>query len=159
MKKLCFALVAVVLAISLLFTGCGRQPSVSIGKAKGRSGEVVEVKIDMGNNPGIWGGQLIIDYDSVNFSFDSISNGSVFETCESNDNGNSVILVLTHSITTNAKLKNSTNNGTIATLKFKVKTGVTKGKYDITINEESNFCNANEELIEVAFAGGQIKVK
>lgn len=159
MKKLFFALVSIILVISMLLTGCSSRTSISIGKGKGSSGEFVEVKIKMNNNVGLWGGQLIVDYDYANFTFVSVTNGTVFETCESNDTGENVILVLTHKVTAQSSLENTVKDGTVATLKFKIKTGVSKGKYAITINDESNFCNASEEMIDVTFGAGQIKVK
>ena len=158
MKKLCFTLVAIVLSFSIMLTGCGTGPKISIGNGKGSEGDVVEIKLNINNNPGIWGGQIIIDYNYINLSFESVSNGTVFETCEANNTGKCVVLVVTHTISSDSQLKNSTADGIVATLKFKVKTGATKGKYDLIVNSESNFCNANEEMIELTFDSGEIKV-
>lgn len=159
MKKMCFALVAIVLSFSIMLTGCGAGAKISIGSGKGSTGDTVEIELDINNNPGIWGGQIIIDYNYINLSFESVSNGTVFESCEANDTGKCVVLVVTHTITSDSQLKNSTADGIVATLKFKVKTGATKGSYDLTVNSESNFCNAKEEMVALTFDSGTIKVK
>ncbi len=163
-KNLIFIIIAIVLAVATIFVGSllilkniGNSV-ISIGNAKGLVGDVVEVPITIEKNPGIWGGQIIIDYDSKYFSFDSFLNGSVFEQCQVNDTGDSVAILVTHTVT-NSGLKDSKINGTVATLKFRIKATSQKGKQELKFNTETNFCNENQDVIELTQKNGTITVK
>lgn len=159
-KNLCFTIVAIVLAIvtiavgALLIVKNIGDTRVSLGSAKGVSGDVVEIPLTIKKNHGIWGGQILIDYDSDNLSFVSIENGTVFDECEVNDVNNCVAILVTQS-----KLENSSKNGDIATLKFKIKVSADDGVYNLDFNKDTNFCNAKEEIIEPELKGGKITVK
>ncbi len=163
-KNLFLVIVAIILAIATITVGVllivknMGEAQLSVGNAKGIVGDTVEVPIIIDKNPGIWGGQIIIDYDSDNFSYVSISNGDVFDYCESNDTGDSVVIVA-NTLLTQAKLENTYEDGVVATLKFKIKSSAKKGDYNISVNTATNFCNNKEEIIEVAFVDGIIKVK
>lgn len=163
-KSLIFTIVAVVLAIATLIVGAllifqnFAEPTVVIGSAKGLTNDVVEIPITIKNNPGIWGGQIIVDYDSKSLDFDAFVNGDAFEQCLVNDTGDNVAILVTHTVT-NKGLENSKNNGEITTLKFKIKPASKKGQIDIKFNSETNFCNADQDLIEFKLENGFITVK
>ncbi len=163
-KNLILTIVAIVLSIATIVVGVllivknFGDPQLSLGNAKGLTGDTVEIPIVLDNNPGIFGCQIIIDYDSDNFSFVSITNGGIFDFCESNDTGDSVA-VLAYTISDKAKLENTDQNGAVAKLQFKIKTSATKGEHKIKINSTTNFCNAKEEIVELAFVDGTITVK
>ncbi len=159
-KNLNFTIIAVVLAIATIAVGVllimknTGDTIVSLGSAKGISGDVVEIPLSIENNKGMWGGQILIDYDSDNLSFVSMENGTVFEECIANDTGDCLALLVTQS-----KLENSSKNGDIATLKFKIKVSADDGVYNLDFNKDTNFCNAKEEMIEPDLNGGKITVK
>ncbi len=150
---ICLAIALVTVIVGTHFKGIG-VTKVSLGSAKGVSGDVVEIPLKIKNNSGIWGGQIIIDYDSDNLSFVSASNGKVFDVCNVNDAGDCVAILATQS-----GFENSKNNGVIATLKFKVKISADKGTQSLKFNSDTNFCNADEEMIELVLKDGTITVK
>lgn len=163
-KNLLLVVIAIVLAIATITVGVllivknMGDPQLSVGNAKGIAGDTVEVPIILDKNPGIWGGQLIVDYDSDNFSFVSISSGGIFDFCEANDTGDSVA-ILAYKLSTKAELDNTKEDGVVATLKFKIKSSAKNGNHKISVNSSTNFCNAKEEIVEIAFVDGSIKVK
>ena len=88
---LAIALIATLIAVILNKAG---DATVSFGSKKAIAGDTVEMPFSIDKNPGIWGGQIILNYDSDALSFVSCSNGDVFDECEVNDdNGSLVILV------------------------------------------------------------------
>lgn len=161
-KNICFTtIIAVVLAAATIFLGVllilkniGDTTTVSLGSAKGTNGDIVEIPLTIEKNQGVWGGQILIDYDSENLSFVSISNGAVFDECEVNDSDGCLAILVTQSA-----LKDSYKSGDIAILKFKIKISADDGVYSLDFNEETNFCNKDEEMIEPVLMGGKITVK
>ena len=47
----------------------------------------------------------------------------------------------------------------IVTLKFKIKLSANDGVYNLDFNEDTNFCNKDEEMITPELVGGKITVK
>lgn len=159
-KKLIFTIVAIFLAITLITvtallviknTG---DCVITLGNKTALSGDTVSIPLSITKNPGTWGAQIIIDYDSDNLTFVSASNGGVFDTCEVNDTGDSVVLLVTQTTLTNTK-----ENDLIATINFKVKDSADKGVCDIILNSETNFCNSDEDLLDIVFESGSITIK
>ncbi len=148
-----FAIAIIVVGIFLIFKNSG-DTTISIGNAKALSGDTVEIPLTIEKNHGIWGGQILIDYDSSNLSFLSIENGEVFDECQVNDAGDCVAVLVTQSV-----LEDSRKDGLIATLKFKIKVSAKDGEHSLKFNDETNFCNADEEMIEPELKGGKITVK
>lgn len=163
-KNLFLVIVAIILAIATITVGVllivknMGEAQLSVGNAKGIAGDTVEVPIIIDKNPGIWGGQIIIDYDSDNFSFVTISNGEIFDYFESNDTGESVV-ILANTLSTQAKLENTNKDGVVAIINFKIKSSAKKGDHNISVSTATNFCNAKEEIVEIAYVDGTIKVK
>ncbi len=159
-NKLIFIIIAVVLAVSIIALGAvlflrnTGDTVISLGSVKGLAGDIVEIPLTIDKNVGIWGGQIIINYDSDNLSFLSIDNSEVFDQCEVNDTGDCVAILATQ-----LELEDSHFDGNIATLKFKIKVSADKGEYTLDFNEESNFCNKDEEMITPEFVSGKIIVK
>lgn len=157
-KKLIITVTAAVLAIALLVTAIvlftRNDCVISIENKTALAGDTVKLSVNIKNNPGIWGGQIIIDYDSDTLTFNTASNGTVFDSCEFNDTGSSVVLLVTQ-----ASLKNTKENSTVAIISFNVKESAKNGETDIVLNEDSNFCNAKEELVKTTFENGYITIK
>lgn len=159
-KKLLFPIVAVALAIITVVVGVFvimdnvGDCVVSIQTQNVLIGDTVSVPVVIEKNPGIWGGQIIIDYNSKNLSYVSMSKGEVFEECEVNDAGDCVVLLVTQTM-----LENSKKDGTVAVLNFRVKTTSSKGKQSLSFNKETNFCNVDEKMIEPELKDGTIVVK
>lgn len=159
-KKLLYSIIVVILAIAtiivgtlLIFKNTG-DFEITIGKNTALAGDVVKIPITVNNNSGVWGGQIIIDYDYHSLSFLSIEGDSIFDECQINDTGECVAILVTQS-----ELKDTKKDGEIAVLNFKVKTSSKKGKQKISFNSETNFCNSDEELVEPILTDGYITVK
>lgn len=159
-KKLLFSVIAIILAVITIAVGVLLivknigDCQISIEKNTALAGDTVSIPIVIEKNSGIWGGQVIIDYDAKNLTFESATNGDVFDECQVNDTGESVVLLLNQ-----VDLKDSKINGLVATLNFKVKTSSDDGELKISFNKESNFCNAKEKMIEPILKDGAIIVK
>ena len=159
-KNLIFKIITVVLAVVTIVVGSliviknVGDSVVYVENTNALVGDTVELPICIKKNPGIWGGQIIVEYDSKYFSFVSLSNGTVFDGVEVNDTGDSVVLLATQTA-----LKNTNKNGVIATMKFTVKSSATKGDHDFKIDKESNFCKANEKMVEPVLKDGKITIK
>ncbi len=159
-KNLIFSIVAIVLALAVIAVGVlliiknTGDCVITIDNVKTLAGDTVEIPIKINNNFGIWGGQIIIDYDSDKFNFVSATNGEVFNECEYNDTGSSVALLVTQTA-----LKNSKEDGVIVTIKLGVKESVEKGKTDITFNTETNFGDSEGNLVEPILENGSVTIK
>ena len=160
MNKKFYLIISILLA-SVLFI-CGAfliinnlgDTVVALGSKKAAVGETVEIPLSIDKNKGIWGGQIIIKYDSDSLSFVSCENAGVFDGCEVNNNEGEVVILVTQN-----ELENTKKDGDVAKLKFKAKISADAGDYDITIDENTNFCNVNEEIIDVTLKNGKISVK
>ena len=148
---LAIALIATLIAVILNKAG---DATVSFGSKKAIAGDTVEMPFSIDKNPGIWGGQIILNYDSDALSFVSCSNGDVFDECEVNDDNGSLVILVNQ-----AELEDTDKNGVVATVSFKVKVSADKGDYDITFDSETNFCNVTEVMVEPILEKGTITVK
>ena len=159
-KKFILIIAAIIMAAAMLVTGIllivknVGYTTIFLDEKSALAGDTVEIPLSISKNHGIWGGQIIINYDSDAISFVSCSGGEVFDECEVNNNVGEVVILVTQS-----ELNDSTENGLIANLKFKVKVSADKGDYSITLNEETNFCDIDENMIEPIFKSGIITVK
>ena len=144
------------------------KPKLIIGEAEGAVGSTIEIPVEIKNNPGTWGGQIIIDFDSTDLIFVSADIGTAYETCAVNladEKGNmdSVVIIAEHKINyedNKSVLVNSYENGNVVMLKFMIKANALKGEHKITINSETNFCDANANLVEnFEFENGTITVE
>lgn len=164
MKKLVLIIVCAVLAVALITVGTVFAVDlfknhigttvISFENKTVLAGDTVEIPLSISKNHGIWGGQIIINYDSDAINFVSCSNGEVFDECEVNSNVGEVVILVTQS-----ELEDSNENGLIANLNFKVKVSADKGDYDIAFDDETNFCDSDENMIEPILEKGVITVK
>ena len=152
----CAICVFVALTTIVIYTLVNRVgvTTVSLGSEKVASGDVVEIPLTLKKNHGMWGGQIIINYDPEAISFVSCENGDLFDDCEVNNNEGEVVLLVKQK-----ELKNMHKNGDIAMLKFKAKVSADSGDYNIVINQDTNFGDINENIIETIFKNGIISVK
>ncbi len=159
-KKLVLIISSFVLALAVLICGAilivknTGDTVITLSNATALAGDTVELPLEITKNHGIWGGQIIINYDTDAINFVSCSNGEVFDECEVNNNDGEVVLLVTQSA-----LENTNVNGLIANLNFKIKISADKGSYDITFNADTNFCDSDEKLIELTLNKGKITVK
>lgn len=149
---------SLVVAIScvMISSFADEAPTVSISNASGLPGDEVTVAIDISGNPGVSAWHLEVGYDEnamaiVNSNLDGVFEGlnvGVFEN--------------PYKITyADMKLTDSTANGTVAELTFKIKDNASVGDYAVTINgnPKNAFSNSSEEKLTFALKDGTITVK
>ena len=159
-KKLVLIITSVVVAVAIICCGAlliiknVGNTVLSLNSKTALAGDTVELTLSIDKNHGIWGGPIVINYDAESISFVSCANGGVFDECEVNSNEGEVVLLVTQS-----DFENTKANGVVATLNFKVKVSAEKGDFDISFNGESNLCNIDEEIVEINYNNGKIKVK
>ena len=154
--RICLML-SVVIALSILFTGCGdvkKGTKIALEDADGLAGDTIKLPFSISDNCGLWGGQVIINYDSSAIEFESCTNGVVFDMCDYNDNKGQLSLVVTQFDENDTK-----DNGLIATLNFKIKDIADDGEYKISFDTNTNFSNIEGELKEISFEDCTITVK
>ena len=105
-------------------------PIITVASVTGRSGSVVDVAIDLADNPGIAGAMLRLDYSSVlvlkNITVGSALTGLTF-TRPGNLDANPVTLLWDG-------LSEDATNGTILTLTFEIPAGATDGVYTVSLS-------------------------
>ena len=150
-------IISVVIALLTLFTGCGdtiEGTKISLEDATGLAGDTINLPFSISENSGIWGGQILINYDSSAIEFESCTNGVVFDMCDYNDNKGQLSLVVMQ-----LEEKDTKDNGLIATLNFKIKDVADDGEYEISFDAATNFSNIQGELQDVSFEGCTVTVK
>lgn len=166
-KKLIIIIVAAVLAVALLAVGTVYTVKyikenvgdsiLSLESKTALAGDTIKLSFTISKNHGLWGGQIVINYDADNLTFVSCANGVVFDECEANatDGGKLMVLV------TQSDLENTDADGVVATLNFEIKDSAAKGDYDIEFSTDTNLCDIDEpeDLIVPLFENGKITVK
>lgn len=128
--------------------------NVTIGDFEGKTGDVIDVPIKLSENPGILAGMFIFEFDAKAIEYVSYEKGDIFDEYDVNGEAGKVSCIISSS-----QLKDSTKNGTLITLQFKVKDGAAKGDYTIKYSSESQISNLNEEWIKPQISDGKITVK
>lgn len=130
------------------------DPVLSVGKAKVTVGDTVEVPIKLKKNHGMWGAQIYLEYDANNLSFDSYTNGMVFDMCQANADDGIVAIVVEPNDD-----QDSSRDGVVAILKFKAKISSDPGDYKLTFSKDSSFVNGDLEMLDVKYKSGKITIK
>ena len=174
--KLVSLLTAFALILSLVsVTAFADTPTIEVSAAKGtyETGQIVSVDISIKNNPGFVSVQIPVKYDNTvlelvgvedkglvsvngkNASFiapaSDISESNPFKKAEA-------IMIWDGSVALN---KNCTANGVLATLKFRVLSGVTTGTTTISLAnfDSDNFLNFDLDSIAATTKDGTISIK
>ena len=161
-KKLVLIIAVAVLIVALLAAGVvvllrnTGDTVLSMEQKTALAGDYVSLSVNIKNNHGIYYGLVNVSYNADVIEFVSCEGGEVFNECESNDVGGTVIFIVNQS-----DLSNSHIDGKVATLNFKIKDSAVKGDYDISFDKETAFCNLSEpeDLIIPEFKNGKITVK
>ena len=163
-KKLILIIVTSVLAATMITVGTiyavkyiknyVGDTVVSFTNQTALAGDTVKMPFSITKNHGLWGGQIIINYDATALEFISCANGDLFDECEVNYNNGSVYIIVNQT-----ELENVEENGLIATLNFKIKEISRKGNYEIVFDDDTNFCDIDGEIEEVVYKTGTITVK
>lgn len=105
-------------------------PQITVETAYGRSGQEVEVRVYLANNPGADSVSFTLSYDTSKLTFVSAQNGGLF--------GDMAVSGNTFTLTNGSSVS---ANGTLATVKFNVTSGLESGvnvPVTITLHSMSN---------------------
>lgn len=130
---------------------------ISARTASASEGDLVDVTLDVAQNPGIWGILADITYDHNALQLVSYKAGSIFKTediygPESLDQDKYTLLA------SNSVFNNLDNNGDLITLTFKVKQNTKISDYPIGVSV-SQIINADGMEIMSSVTNGAVKVQ
>ena len=136
-------------------------PQIVMGTATGRAGNTVDVTISLKNNPGINSVRIAVGYDTNAMTLTAIKDAGLLGEL-SNDPSQMSKSPYTIVWEGDKFDKNFTDNGTIATLTFAVKEGVSEGTYPITIRydeDKYDIMDVNMEIVHLDVVNGGVAVK
>ena len=130
-----------VLIVSVLFlyiipeNAYAASPTVSIGSASAKAGNIVTIPISISNNPGITSLDFHVEYDSSVMTLKGKTNGSLLGgTLFSQDlSANPYYCGWLNSFQT----KNCIQNGILLTLEFQIKETARGGNYTVCLSEST----------------------
>ena len=154
------ALVCAVCIIVSLFGGVTQVHAAGSGSIYGsgetaEAGDTVTVFFALSNNPGIWGLNGQVTYDTSVMTLTSVSAGEVFSSSEimmPESLGNPFSFLATAS-----SIADKTGTGALIYLTFEVKSNAAVGDYSIGLNV-TQAINVNEEDISVSVSSASIEV-
>lgn len=139
------------------------KPSLKISNASAMAGQEVTLDLTLSGNPGIMAMAFSITYDNSQFAFVDVSKGFI-STPTFKDHSDKGYVAFSVSETSD-----KTTNGTIMSLKFKIKDSAKPGKYTISLGNpnyekygskiDNCFSNSKEELIVPDIISGIITVE
>ena len=129
--------------------------NVNVGSVEAEEESIVKVPVTVSNNPGFTAHLVNVTFDGKVIEYMGYEKGDVISDYEFVPGDNSVSIL--HS---EAELKDTTNNGTMYTLKFRV-IGKSGDKSDVKINVPSDggFINLDEKDLEPIITNGAVTVK
>lgn len=130
---------------------------VTIGSMSAAQGDEIDVPITIDKNPGIWGINWKIYYDSQILRFDGIEFEDAFSDLGLLDTNEVKYPVVINGM--GAELSDVTTTGVIAVIHFKVYVGVELGETEVSmIAEAGNNINVDSEDVELTVNKGIITV-
>ncbi len=136
------------LPVSFGVAGIGSEPSLIVGTVSADAGDRVSVDVKVSGNPGISAMILGIEYDTSRLSLESVEKYSelsgMFEYTKK------VVWV---------NSGDTTYDGTIFTMNFRVLDSAQSGDAEITVlYEEGDICNYDEQLVDFDIVSGGVTV-
>lgn len=160
MKKI-KAIIALILALSIVTIGAvvqinaAENPVFSFNSVSGNAGEEVELTLNCSNNPGVTGWAVNIGYDSDVLQLIKADGTSVFgDVTVSQDINENPFRAQWFG------LNDSTVNGTMLVLTFKINENAQSGDYIVSISyAEDEVVNVNDENVHFDTMNGVVTVK
>lgn len=161
------AIVGVVILLSTVFSGdngdstdkapvsAGGSITVNVGSAEAENGAIVKVPVTVSNNSGFTASLVNVTFDGKVLEYMGYEKGDVINDYEFVPADNAVSIL--HS---EPELKDTTKNGTLYTLKFKVvgKSGE-KSEVKLNIPDDGGFINLDEKDVVPKITNGTVTVK
>lgn len=163
MKKIISTMISAFLAvgsfsIDTIESIAVEPPSLSISDVSGKSGETVDVEVEISNNPGIIALSFDIQYDATKLKLIQAEDKQIL--------GSSTSLFGKDTSANPYRLcwddladKNNEGNGVVATITFEILEGATgEAEVDVILNQGSTF---NIDMVDVKFevSGGRIIIE
>lgn len=159
MKKIIPILLSCLLLLTglpLAVTGTETNPYFSVGSASGKAGDQITVSVTIGNNPGIVGFLLSVDYDTDALELVSAAQGDFAEITFSQSVDADPFGILW----CNSLDSDSVANGTVAILTFRVKEFAPIGDTVISVSaDEENVFNSKLENVAFEMLPGTVTVQ
>ena len=136
-------------------------PQILMETVTARAGSNVDVTISLKNNPGINSVRIAVGYDTNAMTLTAVKDAGLLGEL-SNDPSQMSKSPYTIVWEGDKFDKNFTDNGTIATLTFAVKEGVSEGTYPITISydeDKYDIMDVNMEIVHLDVVNGGVAVK
>ena len=154
-KRISAFLLAAVMVIScsgLALAASTSSGSVSLnGPKSAKAGDTVTVYVELAENLGIAGLQLLVSYDSTYLTLESSSKGdAIFDGVTFSQSTNANPYTINCDSTTN-----TTETGTLATLTFKVSSTALEGTTKISCSVEKAF---NEKGTKISVGGSSLTI-
>lgn len=119
---------------------------------------IVTVPVVITKNPGMVAAQVFLEYDADTFDYVDCKNGKILDEFDSAYDKGTVNCLLTANLEKSSK--DVKTNGTLFTLKLKVKENAKSGNYTVKVNKEkTQFANYNEQFVNPEIKIDTIKVK
>ncbi len=152
MKKTAIFFISIILLfIFSIGSFAASKGELTVSDVSGKPGETVAVEISLKNNPGIIAIRLDVDYDSSKVDLVEVADGKLLGNGNStfNNNINTVPYTLLWEDAT--ATENHTENGVLATLKFRISDSATGGNVDIKVNIDAA-STFDKDLNEIDFS-------
>lgn len=138
-KVLSILLAVVMLAVcSVISYEAADEPRFQTEIVRGNIGEIVDVKLNIQNNPGITALSIDVAYSSDDLELISVNNAALFQDAISTGNVSSDPLRISWYA---ADSENKDDNGTLAILRFRVRENAICSRINISYNPENVFDN------------------
>ena len=160
LKKKLAVLFAAMLAAGTIWVGgvSAASPVLSVSSEEAGVGETVTVTVSISQNPGINWSSFYVQYDHVKLQLVGAQNGEVMNSWDSYDTSQAdgSYLVTTHTSTT----KNTSKDGTMAILSFKVLSGAAGDKCVVSLSPKECYTDSGSSIdpVPVVTYDGSITV-
>ena len=140
MRKVLSVLLAVIMlaVCSVISYEAADEPRFQTEIVRGNIGEIVDVKLNIQNNPGITALSIDVAYSSDDLELISINNAALFQDAISTGNVSANPLRISWYA---ADSQNKVDNGTLAILRFRVRDNAICSRINISYNPENVFDN------------------
>ena len=137
------------------------EPTIMVNSAIGEPGEIVEVHLELKNNPGILGMILSVEYDETAMRLIEVENGNAFSN----------VLTMTPSKELKSGMrfvwdglelgKNDVKDGTVLLLRFQIaETAVVGERYTISFkSNDGDIVDSNLKVVNAQHVQGYIELK
>ena len=133
--------------------GAAEQPVLSLTSASVTAGDTVDIALTISGNPGITAISVQVDYpDSLELL--DIRSGGLFDNVSFGSRSHSPMIISWY----DASSGDRTDNGTLAVMKFRVKTGAESTAVKLSYDEENIF-NSSFDNVSAAVKDGVLTVK